>query len=86
MATVYLAEDLKHHRKVAVDEESVRDLATIHHDCKTYIKTVRLRISDLEQLLLSDLEGYDEMVDVGWNADSLTRDFVEPSNEVSETS
>ena len=23
MATVYLAEDLKHHRKVAVDEESV---------------------------------------------------------------
>lgn len=67
------------------DEESVRDLATMRHDRKTYINTARQRISDLEELLLSDLEGYDEMVDVGWDAHSLRRDFVEPSNEVSAT-
>jgi monovalent cation:proton antiporter-2 (CPA2) family protein len=57
------------------DEESVRDLATMRHDHKTYINTARQRIQDLEELLLSDLEGRDEMVDVGWDAESLRKEF-----------
>ena len=44
------------------DEESVRDLATMRHDRKTYIHTARQRISDLEELLLSDLDGRDELL------------------------
>ena len=43
----------------------------MRHDRKTYIDTARQRISDLEELLLSDLEGHDEMVDVGWDAESM---------------
>ncbi len=63
------------------DEESVRELALMRHDRKTYIDTARQRISDLEELLLSDLDGHDEMVDVGWDAESMRREFGEPRNE-----
>ena len=52
------------------DEQSVRDLAAMRHDQKAYIDTARQRIGDLETLLLSELEGYDESVDAGWDADS----------------
>jgi hypothetical protein len=48
----------------------VRDLAAMRHDQKAYIDTARQRIGDLETLLLSELEGYDESVDAGWDADS----------------
>ena len=30
---------------------------------------------DLEELLLSDLEGRDEMVDLGWDAESMREEF-----------
>jgi monovalent cation:proton antiporter-2 (CPA2) family protein len=61
------------------DEESVRHLAGMRHDHKTYINTARQRISDLEQLLLSELEGHDETVDAGWDVESLRQDFGERS-------
>ena len=52
------------------DEQSVRDLAAMRHDRKAYINTARQRIGDLETLLLSELGGYDESVDAGWDVDS----------------
>ena len=52
------------------DEQLVRDLAAMRHDQKAYIDTARQRIGDLETLLLSELEGYDESVDAGWDVDS----------------
>jgi voltage-gated potassium channel Kch len=64
------------------DEESVRELAIMRHDRKTYINTARQRISDLEELLLSDLDGQNEMVDVGWDAESLMREFGDTNHEV----
>jgi len=57
------------------DEESVRDLATMRHDRTTYINTARQRIQDLEELLLSDLEGRDEMEDLGWDAEPMRKEF-----------
>jgi voltage-gated potassium channel Kch len=57
------------------DEESVRELALMRHDRKTYIDTARQRIGDLEELLLSDLKGHDEMADVGWDAESRRKEF-----------
>jgi monovalent cation:proton antiporter-2 (CPA2) family protein len=63
------------------DEESVRELALMRHDRTTYIDTARQRISDLEELLLSDLKGHNEMVDFGWDAESLRREFGESGHE-----
>jgi voltage-gated potassium channel Kch len=60
------------------DEESVRELALMRHDHKTYINTARQRIKDLENLLLSDLEDRGETVDTGWDAESLRKEFGEP--------
>ena len=61
------------------DEESVRELALMRHDHKTYIDTARQRISDLEELLLSDLGGRNETEDVGWDAESMRQEFGEPN-------
>ena len=57
------------------DEASVRELAAMRHDRKTYINVARERIRSLEAILRSDLEDRPETVDAGWDVDSLRRDF-----------
>jgi hypothetical protein len=57
------------------DEESIRDLATMRHDHKAYIDTARQRIRDLEDLLLSELEGSTESTDAGWDVESLSQEL-----------
>jgi len=70
------ARTFRHH-----DEESVRDLATMRHDHTTYINTARQRISDLEDLLLSELKGHDATLDTGWDIESLREEFGEDGEE-----
>ena len=56
------------------DEDSVRELAAMRHDRKTYINVARERIRSLEEILRSDLEEHPETADAGWDVDSLRRD------------
>ena len=56
------------------DEASVRDLAALRHDRKSYINVARQHIRDLEDFLLSDLQERDDTVDAGWDTESLRED------------
>jgi voltage-gated potassium channel Kch len=62
------------------DEKSVRDLAAMRHDQKSYINLARERIRDLEKLLLSDLRDRDADTDAGWDAESLRQEFGQPTD------
>jgi voltage-gated potassium channel Kch len=53
------------------DEESVRELTETREDRSRYISVARRRIADLEQMLLSDLEGAELDRDAGWDPESL---------------
>ena len=57
------------------DEDSVRELADMRHDRKEYLSVARQRIQDLEEVLLNELQGQTETRDVGWDTESLRRDF-----------
>jgi hypothetical protein len=57
------------------DEESVRDLAQMRHDKKAYFTAARQRIKDLEQILLSELDDRDRKDDIGWDTDSLCKEY-----------
>jgi monovalent cation:proton antiporter-2 (CPA2) family protein len=56
------------------DEQSVKDLARMRHDRKTYISAAKQRIQDLEELMLSELHRPEER-DAGWDTESLRKDF-----------
>lgn len=66
------------------DEHDLRELAAIHHDRKTYLSSARRRIQDLEEILMSELQGAEENRDVGWDTTSLREDFQDDT-ETSET-
>jgi monovalent cation:proton antiporter-2 (CPA2) family protein len=53
------------------DEEALRELSGMQHDKKKYMNLARQSISDLEQLLLSELEDTGVSRDAGWDTDSL---------------
>jgi hypothetical protein len=61
------------------DEASVRELAAMRGDEKTYFSAAREHIRDLEQLLLSELEQEDLSRDLGWDAETLRAEFGERS-------
>ncbi len=56
------------------DEATVRELAAMRHDQKTYINVARERIRGLEEILRSDLEERPDTADAGWDVESLRRD------------
>ncbi|MBT8395475.1 MAG: monovalent cation:proton antiporter-2 (CPA2) family protein [Gemmatimonadetes bacterium] len=60
------------------DEDSVRDLGKMRHDRAAYFSAARERISTLEELMLSELEGEGEERDAGWDTESLREEFGEP--------
>ncbi len=62
----------------AHDEAAVRELAEMRHDKKLYIHTARQRIGDLEALLLGDLEDTGETRDLGWDTESLRKEYGNP--------
>jgi monovalent cation:proton antiporter-2 (CPA2) family protein len=58
------------------DEHALRELATMRHDRKAYISHARQRISDLEEILLEEMEpGTDQERDIGWDTTSLRQEF-----------
>ncbi|MEW6599960.1 MAG: monovalent cation:proton antiporter-2 (CPA2) family protein [Nitrospirota bacterium] len=57
------------------DEESVEALRHLRHDRKTYISQARLRIEELEELLLSELRDAEEHHDAGWDTTSMREEF-----------
>jgi len=57
------------------DEETLRELAKIHHDKRIYLSTARQRIQDLEETLLAELAEPDESRDAGWDTESLRDEF-----------
>jgi voltage-gated potassium channel Kch len=56
------------------DEEALRELSGMRHDQKQYLTLARQSISDLEQLLLSELEDTGVSRDAGWDTDSLRQE------------
>jgi monovalent cation:proton antiporter-2 (CPA2) family protein len=58
------------------DEEALRELSGMRHDKKQYMNLARQSISDLEQLLLSELEDTGVSRDAGWDTDSLREEEV----------
>jgi voltage-gated potassium channel Kch len=61
------------------DEDSVRELALMRHDQKAYFSTARQRIRDLEQIILAELQDAGESRDLGWDTDSLRKEFGKQS-------
>jgi voltage-gated potassium channel Kch len=61
-----MAKTFRHH-----DEEALRELSAMRHDQKQYLTLARQSISDLEQLLLSELGDTGVSRDAGWDTDSL---------------
>jgi len=63
------------------DEESVRELALMRHDKKAYFTKARQQITDLEEILLAELDDSGREVDAGWDTESLRRDFGKTSDD-----
>jgi len=63
------------------DEEAVRDLAAMRHDRALYLGAARQRIEDLEKLLRGDLADGGDMRDVGWDPESLRREYGSGSSD-----
>ncbi len=57
------------------DEDSVRELAGMRHDRRSYISIARQRIRDLEDILLQEIEGPGVDRDAGWDTESLREDL-----------
>jgi monovalent cation:proton antiporter-2 (CPA2) family protein len=57
------------------DEQALQDLAVMRHDRSLYLSAARQRIEDLEELLRGDLAETDEMRDVGWDPESLRKEY-----------
>ncbi|HEY0015715.1 MAG TPA: monovalent cation:proton antiporter-2 (CPA2) family protein [Longimicrobium sp.] len=53
------------------DEDAVRELTESREDRSRYISVARRRITDLEQLLMADLEGAELDRDAGWDPETL---------------
>ena len=57
------------------DEESLRELTTQRSNRTEYINSARQRIAQLEQILLADLEDKPTNRDIGWDPESLRKEF-----------
>lgn len=64
------ARRFRHH-----DEEALRQLAEHRHDEKSYVSAARARISDLEAIMLDELER-ETRQDDGWDADTIRREVA----------
>jgi voltage-gated potassium channel Kch len=66
------------------DEDAVQELATMRDDHATYINVARQRISDLEQMLLADLEkgsDHGRERDAAWDVTTLREDIRQQAME-----
>jgi monovalent cation:proton antiporter-2 (CPA2) family protein len=57
------------------DEASVRELARMYRDRKTYISRAREMIRDLEETMRADLEGAGHERDAAWDSTSLREEY-----------
>lgn len=57
------------------DEAALASLATVRHDREQYVSAARQHIQALEQTMLQDTRDHDELRDVGWDADSLRKEY-----------
>ncbi len=59
------------------DEDALRELVEHRHDRKTYLTYARQRIHDLEDIMAEEQTRGDEVRDVGWDSESMRKDFKE---------
>ena len=59
------------------DEHDLRELANIRHDKKGYLSSARERIEELERVFTAELDGHDETRDMGWDTETLRKDFAD---------
>lgn len=57
------------------DLAALKSLAAVRDDEKAYIKSVRVAVEELEELMKGDLIQEDLTRDMGWDAESLVREF-----------
>ena len=71
----------RHHSYRAVklfrkhDEQNLRELAEMRHDHKELISNAKQRISDLETIMLAQMENVGKDKDIGWDATTLIEEF-----------
>ena len=57
------------------DEDSVKELAKIRHDKRSYLSLARQRIQNLETILLAELDNSEETRDKGLDTESLKQEY-----------
>lgn len=57
------------------DENALNELAKIKHDKKQYLDVARNKIAELEEILQSDLSDTSNTKDLGWDTESLRKQF-----------
>jgi monovalent cation:proton antiporter-2 (CPA2) family protein len=57
------------------DEANLAALARLRHDQERYLSAAREQIQALEQTMLQDAQSTDDLRDVGWDAESLRREY-----------
>ncbi len=63
------------HKFFKYDEKALKELATIKHDKKLYLDTAKNRIAELEELIKADLADTQSTNDLGWDTESLRKQF-----------
>jgi len=57
------------------DENALRALIQVRHDQEQYLSAARQQIQALETTLLQDADNTDDLRDMGWDAESLRREY-----------
>jgi voltage-gated potassium channel Kch len=57
------------------DELYLHELAQMHHDKNELLNQTRLRIADLEKLMVNEMEDVGKDKDLGWDATTLIAEF-----------
>lgn len=68
------------------DEMALRELAMMRHDQPRYIDTARRRIEDLETMMRGDPDDQSDSRDVGWDTETLRREFGGTTGNATEES
>lgn len=66
------------------DEELFIEMTELRHKKKSFIRSFRQRLNDLEQLMLDDLENIAKDKDKGWDKESMTEDYEERIRKMNE--
>jgi CPA2 family monovalent cation:H+ antiporter-2/glutathione-regulated potassium-efflux system ancillary protein KefC/glutathione-regulated potassium-efflux system protein KefB len=57
------------------DETLIKEMIELRHQKKTFIRSFRQRIKDMEQMMQEDMENIAKDKDMGWDIESLKEEF-----------